>query len=160
MPPGTPSIELFARAVETIRSQAGAKRMVLAGHSMGGPVIRKYALMYPDRVAGLVLVDGLVQIPESSKDSPSEMGRCLLPPMRGVEGLRERLAMIHEMFGPLTTLELRNRIERMMMATSESVAEGAMKATHDRSAWSSVPIGLPTLAVYAGIRPLASEQAV
>jgi pimeloyl-ACP methyl ester carboxylesterase len=30
---------------------------VLAGHSYGGPVVRNYASVYPDEVAGIVLVD-------------------------------------------------------------------------------------------------------
>src|SRR5207253_622579 len=30
---------------------------VLVGHSMGGPYIRVFAGMYPDEVAGLILVD-------------------------------------------------------------------------------------------------------
>lgn len=31
---------------------------VLAGHSLGGPLVRHYAVHYPQEVAGLVLVDG------------------------------------------------------------------------------------------------------
>ncbi|MBC7898050.1 MAG: alpha/beta hydrolase [Cytophagaceae bacterium] len=31
---------------------------VLAGHSLGGPLVRHYAVHYPSEVAGLVLVDG------------------------------------------------------------------------------------------------------
>jgi pimeloyl-ACP methyl ester carboxylesterase len=56
------SMALFARAVEAVRNEAKIDRAVLVGHSMGTPVIRQYALMYPERVAALVLVDGLVQV--------------------------------------------------------------------------------------------------
>ncbi|GAA3071468.1 alpha/beta fold hydrolase [Streptosporangium carneum] len=35
----------------------GEDRYVLAGHSLGGPIIRSYAAAHPERVAGLVLVD-------------------------------------------------------------------------------------------------------
>ena len=54
------SMDLFARAVEAVRAEAGAERIVLVGHSMGTPVIRQYARLYPQRVAALVLVDGVV----------------------------------------------------------------------------------------------------
>ena len=35
------SMDLFARAVEAVRAEAGADRLVLVGHSMGTPVIRQ-----------------------------------------------------------------------------------------------------------------------
>ena len=52
------SMELFARAVEAVRAEARVDRIVLVGHSMGAPVIRQYARLYPQHVAGLVAVDG------------------------------------------------------------------------------------------------------
>ena len=57
-PEGGFSMDLFARAVEAVRAEAGAEEIVLVGHSMGVVVIRQYALMFPERVAGLVAVDG------------------------------------------------------------------------------------------------------
>src|SRR5688572_33086806 len=68
------SMELFAKAVEAVRSEAKVDRAVLVGHSMGTPVIRQYALMYPARVAGLVIVDGLVQLPPAAAQ-PGQPGR-------------------------------------------------------------------------------------
>src|SRR5438552_8119945 len=49
---GKLSMELFARAVEAVRNEANVDRVVLVGHSMGTPVIRQYALMYPQRGFG------------------------------------------------------------------------------------------------------------
>src|SRR5215510_7895159 len=46
------SMDLFARAVEAVRAEANAQRIVLIGHSMGAPVIRQYAHSYPQHVAG------------------------------------------------------------------------------------------------------------
>src|SRR5436189_5513087 len=41
------SMNLFARAVESVRAEAKAGKVVLVGHSMGAPVIREYARLYP-----------------------------------------------------------------------------------------------------------------
>jgi len=51
--PGNIAIELHA-----MLENAGIKPpYVLVGHSFGGLVVRRYALLYPDDVAGVVLVD-------------------------------------------------------------------------------------------------------
>ena len=86
---GKLSMDLFARAVEAVREEAKADRVVLVGHSMGAPVIRQYAHLYPQRVAGLVAVDGPLDLrgfpPPEFKQPPL---------MLGSEGLKAREKMI------------------------------------------------------------------
>lgn len=56
--PRTPSG--IARELQTLLRAAGiGPPYVLVGHSFGALVVRRYALMYPQEVAGLVLVDPL-----------------------------------------------------------------------------------------------------
>jgi pimeloyl-ACP methyl ester carboxylesterase len=146
------SMELFARAVEAVRNEAKVDRAVFVGHSMGTPVIRQYATMYPARVAGLVLVDGLVQI--------AGVGRAFAPPpMTGAGGLKGREQMVRGMFGPATTPQLQEHILTMMLGTKEATAAGAMTATWDPSWVKNDPITVPVLAVYAA-RPLAAREAI
>jgi pimeloyl-ACP methyl ester carboxylesterase len=149
------SMELFARAIEAVRVEAKVDRAILVGHSMGTPVIRKYALMYPARVSGLVLVDGLVQAPAAGVQ-PGQPGRGPLPTMAPAA----RESMVRGMFGPATTPALQDHILKMMLGTPEATAAGAMSATWDTSQWSDQKLTMPVLAVYAGTRPLASEEAV
>ena len=145
------SMELFARAVEAVRAEAKVDRAVFVGHSMGTPVIRTYALMYPAHVAGLVLVDGLVQIAgEPSRARPA---------MVGPEGLKARENMVRGMFGPATTPQLQQHILKMMLGTKEATADGAMRATWEPSWVKNDPITAPVLGVYAA-RPLASREAI
>ena len=148
---GTFSMALFARAVEAVRAEAKVDRAVFVGHSMGTPVIRTYALMYPAHVAGLVLVDGLVQI----AGGPS----LPRPAMVGPEGLKARENMVRGMFGPATTPQLQQHILKMMLGTKEATADGAMRATWDQSWVKNDPITVPVLGVYAA-RPLASREAI
>jgi pimeloyl-ACP methyl ester carboxylesterase len=147
------SMEVFARAIEAVRIEAKVDKAVLAGHSMGTPVIRKYALMYPERVAALVLVDGLVQSANPGGAAPTG------PPLPSVSG-PARAGIIRSMFGPLTTPALQEHILKMMMAPSDAAAAGAFAATWDPSQWSDQKIAAPVLAVYAGTRAMATDQAV
>ena len=146
------SMQLFARAVEAVRAEAKVDRAVFVGHSMGTPVIRTYATMYPSHVAGLVLVDGLVQVAGSQPGFTP-------PPMIGTEGLKARENMVRGMFGPATTPELQQHILKMMLGTKEAAAAGAMTATWDQSWVKNDPIAVPVLGVYAA-RPLASREAI
>jgi pimeloyl-ACP methyl ester carboxylesterase len=149
------SMGLFARAIEAVRREANVDTAVLVGHSMGGPVVRQYALMYPQRVAGLVLVDGLVLV----NDNNATAGPAPLP-MTGPEGLKAREQMIRGMFGPSTTPENQQRILKMMLGTSEATAAGAMAATRDRARLTNDPVALPVLGVYADHSRLANREAM
>ena len=147
------TMEMFSRAIEAVRAEARVEKAVLAGHSMGTPVIRKYALMYPDRVAGLVLVDGLVQLGSPGGGAPA---RPALPSINGAA----RAGIVRSMFGPLTTPALQEHILKMMLAPSDAAAAGAFAATWDPSQWSDQKLTIPVLAVYAGTRAVATEAAV
>jgi len=54
---GDYAIDSMAQDVQTVIEQLGIERFILVGHSMGGSVAVAYAGAYPQRVAGLLLVD-------------------------------------------------------------------------------------------------------
>jgi pimeloyl-ACP methyl ester carboxylesterase len=136
------SMETFARAIEAVRAEAGVDHVVVVGHSMGTPVIREYQLLYPQHVAGMVLVDGAVQMPgEASGFTP--------PDVTGPEGLKTRETLIRTMFSASTTPAMQDHILKMMLGAPESTAAGAMRATFDPSWLSAKPVDVPTLGLYA-----------
>ncbi|MEZ4967434.1 MAG: alpha/beta hydrolase [Saprospiraceae bacterium] len=52
-----PSIEVQAAAVQAVVAQiAPGREVFLVGHSLGGPVIARFAMDYPGQTAGLILV--------------------------------------------------------------------------------------------------------
>lgn len=59
LPPadGDYAIESMVEDIQTAVDQLGLERFILVGHSMGGSVAGAYAGVYPERVAGLLLVD-------------------------------------------------------------------------------------------------------
>jgi pimeloyl-ACP methyl ester carboxylesterase len=148
------SMDLFARAVDAVRGEAKAERIVLVGHSMGAPVIRQYAILYPKRVAGLVAVDGPLDM---RAFPPPQLGQGP-PPMTGPEGLKAREGMIRSMFVPTTPVPLQKQILSMMLTAPEATAAGAMAAIFDPALKSSDVIRVPALAVYAGTAQLPSVQ--
>ncbi len=144
------SMDLFARAVEAVRSEAGVDKVVLVGHSMGTPVIRQYARLYPQHVVGLVLVDGLVNISGGPAPQPAQMS--------GPDGMKARETMIRGMFTPATPPALQEHILKMMLAAPEATASGAMLATFDPSNWKDDVMKMPVLGIYAEKSRLANQE--
>src|SRR5690606_3501407 len=111
----------FARAVESVRSETKADKVVLVGHSMGAPVIRQYARLYPQHVAALVAVDGPLDMRGFGRG-----GQAFTPPvMTGPEGLKARETMIRSMFTPQTPEPVQQQVLRMMLKAPEATATGA-----------------------------------
>ena len=142
---GKLSMPLFAEAVEAVRKEAGADKVVLVGHSMGVVVIRQYALMHPDHVAGLVAVDG----PLDLRAFPPEIAKQM-PDVTGPNGLEARKTMIRGLFVATTPPGLQARIMTMMLAPSAAMAAQAQAAMFDPAIRGPDVINAPALSVYAG----------
>jgi pimeloyl-ACP methyl ester carboxylesterase len=161
------SMAVFARAVEGVRAEAKIDKAVLVGHSMGTPVIREYARMYPQHVAGLVPVDGIVLI--GAPPGPPPAGKAVQgkgrggPPnpaaMTGPEGMKAREAMIRGMFTPATPAAIQQHVLKMMLAPPEATASGAMLATFDSANMNDFVTTVPVLGIYAGT-PLATAESL
>jgi pimeloyl-ACP methyl ester carboxylesterase len=153
--PAAFSIELFVRAVEAVRSEAGAGRVVLLGHGASAPIVRRYALTHPERVAGLVLAEPLLLMTD-------RRGRSNAPPENiarqfSATAVREQ-TIRRQYFGEATPPALQDRILTMMLATPDHVAAEALIATERPSERGNEPVRLPVLAVYATAG--ATERAV
>ena len=145
------SMELFARAIEAVRAEAGADRIVLVGHSMGAPVIRRYALDYPERVAGLVAVDGSLDI-RGFGGRGGGAGFAVTPEMRE--------NMIRGMFVEETPAPLQQHILDMMLGAPAATASGAMSAMFSQTAAPGEIIEAPALAVVAGTAALPNVESM
>jgi len=148
------SMDLFARAVEAVRAEAGAQRIVLVGHSMGAPVIRQYAHMYPDRVAGLVAVDGPLDVRGFATPAAGQGP----PPVTGPDGLKNRETMIRSMFTPNTPPAVQQHVLAMMLAAPEATAAGAMASIFDPSIRWTDAISAPAFAIVAGTSRLPDVE--
>ncbi len=155
MPRGEFSMDLFAKAIEGVRREVKVDKMILVGHSMGTPVIRQYARLFPQHVAALVLVDGTVIDPKAVAAFAALPDR-----FRGPDAGKTRLEFIRGMFTPATSPDLRARIEKMMLIPPDATAAGAMAAMADPAIWKDDTVSLPALGLYAEKSRAGSRELV
>ena len=153
------SMALFARAVEAVRAEAKADRVVLVGHSMGTPVIREYAKLYPQHVAALVLVDGVAVLGAPPRPGVQRAQPPVADNMRGPDGPKNRETMIRGMFTPATPKPLQDHVLKMMLAAPEATAYGAMVATFDPKVWTNDVMTMPVLGLFADKSALGNPDA-
>jgi len=80
--PGPRGVTQLAADLSDLLDHFGAQPTILVGHSLGGPIVRRYAMDHPDRVAGLVLAD---QSEESLEFYHRRSTTALIPIMAAVQ---------------------------------------------------------------------------
>jgi sigma-B regulation protein RsbQ len=139
---GPLTMELFARSIEAVRVEAKAGKVVLVGHSMGTPVIREYARLYPANVAAIVPVDGVLHLSGGANAPNPER-------MKGPDAMKNREAMIRGMFGKGATPAIQDHVLKMMLAAPETTAYQAMSATFAAPNWKDEMFAEPALGIFA-----------
>ncbi len=138
------TMDLFARAVDAVMQDAGVKRAVLVGHSMGTPVARQFYRKYPQKTLAIVIVDGALR-PYGDKKTMDGF----LAPLRGPNYKEAGAGMLTGMAGPNLAPELRARIQSSFLSTPQYVLVSAMEGMVDESIWGSDKINVPVLAIMA-----------
>jgi pimeloyl-ACP methyl ester carboxylesterase len=150
------SMDLFARAIEAVRADVKADHIILIGHSMGTPVVLRYAKLYPQHTSALVFVDGLMPTGAAAGLAPANPGGA----MAGPAGRQNREAMIRGFFASATTPAIQTKILDMMLGAPEATAVGAMNATFDPAGQTDNIPNVPILGIYAGPSRIASQESV
>lgn len=138
------TMDLFARAVEAVLSDAGVKRAVLVGHSMGTPVVRQFYRKYPEKTLALGIVDGSL-----FPFAPRSVMEQFIAPIRGPQYRETATKMIEGMFRPEQAEALRSEIKTAMLSTPQHVAVSAMEGMIEDAIWTEDQIKVPVLAVLA-----------
>ena len=143
-PEVTYSMDFFARAIDAVLKDAGVKRAVLVGHSMGTPVARQYYRKFPEKTLAIVIVDGSLRPFGDKKLMESFLAGFRSPNFREVGK-----QMFGGMSGPNLSAELGQQIQASFMNTPQHVVVGAMEGMADDSIWGPDTIKVPVLAVMA-----------
>ncbi|HEX8369365.1 MAG TPA: alpha/beta hydrolase [Pyrinomonadaceae bacterium] len=137
------SMEYFAKSVEAVLKDAGIKKAVLVGHSMGTPVIRQFYRLYPEKTLGLVIVDGALR-PMGTKRQEQQYMAFLRADYKA-----NAPKMVDGMLQPINDEKLKQEIRSAMLATPEHVAISAMAGMTDEKIWTNDKINVPVLAIMA-----------
>ena len=141
------TMDYFARGVLAVMRDARADKATLIGHSMGVPVICRVHAQAPDKVAGLVAVDGLLFRPAFK---PEEIEQRVAP-FRAPEYREHVTKFIQSMFPDAATHPLRDRVLAEVLATPQYVMSSAMQGMFgtNQPAWDMHNVTAPVLVLNA-----------
>jgi len=121
------TIAAFGEDVVAVADKLGLERMVLIGHSMGGPVVLEAAKRMPGRVIGLVGADTFKIIePEFTREQANEWLTSFRADFVGTTDRHVR-----SMFPPGADSVLVEKIVADMCAAPQQVGLGALEASLD-----------------------------
>lgn len=125
------TIEAFGEDVRAVVERLDLPRVVLVGHSLGGPVALEAARLMPQRVAGVIGVDTLHDVERSQTKEERE---AFLAPWRAdYKETLARLGPVH-LFRPWNDPALVRRILAQMSSAPPDVALPLLEASLDYDA--------------------------
>lgn len=137
------TMDYLARSIEAVLIDAKVKHAVLVGHSMGTPVVREFYRLFPEKTAGLVIVDGALRMM-----FPKEQVDQFIAPMKA-DYKAAAPGVVDGMVAPIKDEKLKEEIKTAMLSTPEYVAISAMENMFDPSVYKTDTIKVPVLAVLA-----------
>ena len=137
------TMEFFASAIDAVLTDAKVEKAVLAGFSMGAPVVSRFYRDHPDKVQALVTVDGSLR----GFDATDEQREQFIGPYRGVDYQDAGKKFIGAMFPNPGTDALRDRVIEDAAKTPQHVMVGAFEGMFDKAAWELKKIDVPLLVV-------------
>jgi pimeloyl-ACP methyl ester carboxylesterase len=112
----------FAGDIRAVVEGLGLQKVVLVGHSMGGPIILEAARLMPERVVALIPVDFFNDV---DRRISATQRKGFLAPMR-TDFAKTTRTFVQQMFTPRSDSALANRIASDMAAGSPAVGVSAM----------------------------------
>ena len=137
------TMDLFANAIDAVMREAKVERAVLAGHSMGSPVVRQFYRKYPQKTLALIIVDGGLR-----PFGTQEMRDQFLATFRGPNYKEAGAQMLPQMMGTLAPPD-QERVKSSFLNTPQNVLVSAMESMNQDSLYGPDKINVPVFAVLA-----------
>jgi pimeloyl-ACP methyl ester carboxylesterase len=135
----------FAKAVDAVLADAGVERAVLAGHSMGTPVVRQYYRLYPKKTQALVVVDGALRTMGNK-----ERADKFIAAFEGPDFKEQASKFLEAMFAnKKAPADYRAAVRSATLSTPRHVAVSAMRGMFDPAIWKDDEIKVPVLVLNA-----------
>ena len=141
------TMDYFADAVIAVMREAKVEKATLVGHSMGAPIICRVHAKAPERVAGLLAVDGFMRRPKVTPEQAENMAASY----RKDDYQEQAKRMITSMFPNPGTEALRDGVTAEMLKTPQHVMASAMHAMFDpkQPAWDLAKVEVPVMSINA-----------
>ncbi len=137
------TMDLFARSVDAVLKAAKVDKAILVGHSMGMPVARQIYRANPQKVLGIVNVDGSIR---AFPDKTQFNG--FLANFRA-DYRKTADSFIDSMLVTMKDENLKQAIRSTNQMTPDYVGISAMAGFDNDALWKTDPIKVPVLATFA-----------
>ncbi len=148
------TLALFSRAVTTVLDEVECDFTFLVGHSLGTPVCRVAVIANPQRVAGIMDIDGVYCLYPKLSDTPTEeelaASKAYEEAVQGFassfdgDACKDNITgFVLSLAGPETPASITNYAMSCMPQTPEYVASSTMHNLIDPMWWAEFPIPFP-----------------
>lgn len=149
----TYSMDLFAQTIDAVLKDAKVKQAVLVGHSMGGPVIRQFYRLYPEKTSALVFVDGGLK-PMGTKETMAQF----LEPYRQPDYKQHAEQIVAYLTRGMKYPAITAEVKTMMLSVPQHTMLSAFEELLNPDIWNKQDkINVPTLALMAASENWDSE---
>ena len=141
------TMDYFAGSVLAVMQAAHVDKATLIGHSMGVPIICRVYVQAPDKVAGLVAVDGTLRRPKMTPDQAEQFQA----PFRSPDYRTHVTNFIAAMFPAPGTQAAHDRVLSEILETPQYVMLGAMAGMFnpDQPDWALTKVDVPVIVINA-----------
>jgi pimeloyl-ACP methyl ester carboxylesterase len=141
------TMDFFAEAVLAVLRDAKVDKAVFIAHSMGAAVVCRIFRRAPEKIAGVVSVDGLLRRPHGTVEQVT----ALVAPFGTPQYRDHAIKLIHSFFPVPGNEALRDHVMSEMLATPQHVMLGAMLGMFgpDQADWVLDKVNAPVAVINA-----------